>query len=324
MPMSLDEAERCRQQRSIEKRRTLLLPRRQQGSRPQHLLLTVLGDRWYARRECLPTRALVTLLGEFGISTRAAGRRSALVHRGLLEFNRARGTGGYQLTSYADGVLRDGLRRISQFGSSCKDWDGEWTLVTFSIPESQRHLRHMLRTRLRWPGFAPLYNGIWVSPWDRADEVVQLLSELNIFSVSIFHARLSASSPTARPLPGTLTRSLPPSTNLSKNSLRCLSKSAQVRSGQRRRCGRGHLSWMRGGVSRASIPICRSNCCRTTSRATVRMHCSQKSIARSARWPSLASSPSCAVRSRRSQIGQPSYAHDVATKNRVCRSARGA
>jgi phenylacetic acid degradation operon negative regulatory protein len=172
------------------------LPRRQQGSQPQHLLLTILGDFWYARRECLPTRALVTLLGEFGISHQ--GSRTAisrLVHRGLLEFNRARGTGGYQLTSYADEVIRDGLRRISQFGNSSKDWDGEWTLVTFSIPESQRHLRHMLRTRLRWLGFAPLYNGIWVSPWDRADEVVQLLSGLNIFSVSIFHAKLSASSP---------------------------------------------------------------------------------------------------------------------------------
>jgi phenylacetic acid degradation operon negative regulatory protein len=172
------------------------LPRRQQGSQPQHLLLTILGDFWYARRECLPTRALVSLLGEFGVSHQ--GSRTAisrLVHRGLLEFNRTRGTGGYQLTSYADWVLRDGLRRISQFGSSSKDWDGEWTLVTFSIPESQRHLRHMLRTRLRWLGFAPLYNGSWVSPWDRAGEVAQLLSELDIFSVSIFHARLSTSSP---------------------------------------------------------------------------------------------------------------------------------
>jgi phenylacetic acid degradation operon negative regulatory protein len=172
------------------------LPRRQQGSQPQHLLLTILGDFWYARRECLPTRALVSLLGEFGVSHQ--GSRTAisrLVHRGLLEFNRTRGTGGYQLTSYADWVLRDGLRRISQFGSSSKDWDGEWTLVTFSIPESQRHLRHMLRTRLRWLGFAPLYNGSWVSPWDRAGEVAQLLSELDIFSVSIFHAKLSTSSP---------------------------------------------------------------------------------------------------------------------------------
>jgi len=172
------------------------LPRRQQGSQPQHLLLTILGDFWYSRRECLPTRALVTLLGEFGISHQ--GSRTAisrLVRRGLLECNRTRGRGGYQLTSYADWVLRDGLRRISQFGSSCKDWDGEWTLVTFSIPESQRQLRHMLRTRLRWLGFAPLYNGIWVSPWDRADEVARLLSDLNIFSVSIFHAKLSESSP---------------------------------------------------------------------------------------------------------------------------------
>ncbi len=172
------------------------LPRRQQGSQPQHLLLTILGDFWYARRECLPTRALVTLLGEFGISDQ--GSRAAisrLVQRGLLEFSRTRGRRGYQVTSYADSVLREGLRRISQFGSSDKDWDGEWTLVTFSIPESQRSLRHVLRTRLRWLGFAPLYNGMWVSPWDRANEVALLLSKLNILSVSIFRAKLSQSSP---------------------------------------------------------------------------------------------------------------------------------
>jgi phenylacetic acid degradation operon negative regulatory protein len=259
------------------------LPRRQQGSQPQHLLLTILGDFWYARRECLPTRALVTLLGEFGISHQ--GSRTAisrLVHRGLLEFNRARGTGGYQLTSYADEVIRDGLRRISQFGNSSKDWDGEWTLVTFSIPESQRHLRHMLRTRLRWLGFAPLYNGIWVSPWDRADEVVQLLSGLNIFSVSIFHAKLSVSSPDS-PVSAWDLDVLAGAFNEFIEEFAPL-----VRSGRRRRCGRGPSLWMRGGGSRASILICPSNCCRTTSRGTVRTQCSQRSTWRSARWPSLA------------------------------------
>lgn len=172
------------------------LPRMQQGSQPQHLLLTILGDFWYARRECLPTQALVSLLGEFGISQQ--GSRTAisrLVKRGLLEFNRTHGRGGYQLTRFAESVLRDGLHRINQFGNGSKNWDGKWTLVTFSIPESLRHVRHMLRTRLRWYGFAPLYNGIWVSPWNCTDEVALLLSELDILSVTIFRAKLWESSP---------------------------------------------------------------------------------------------------------------------------------
>ena len=37
-----------------------------------------------------------------------------------------------------------------------------WTLVTFSIPEEQRTLRHHLRSTLTWAGFAPLRDGLWL------------------------------------------------------------------------------------------------------------------------------------------------------------------
>src|SRR5690242_729440 len=62
------------------------LPRAQAGGRPQHLLVTMLGDYWFERREHLPSAALVDLLAEFDISE--AGARAALsrlARRGLLE-----------------------------------------------------------------------------------------------------------------------------------------------------------------------------------------------------------------------------------------------
>jgi phenylacetic acid degradation operon negative regulatory protein len=43
-------------------------------------------------------------------------------------------------------------------------WDGMWTMVAFTVPEDQRRLRPMLRGRLQSLGFAPLYDGLWVSP----------------------------------------------------------------------------------------------------------------------------------------------------------------
>jgi phenylacetic acid degradation operon negative regulatory protein len=39
-----------------------------------------------------------------------------------------------------------------------------WTLVTFSIPEEQRTLRHRLRSTLTWEGFASIRDGLWLAP----------------------------------------------------------------------------------------------------------------------------------------------------------------
>src|SRR5918999_1329137 len=44
------------------------------------------------------------------------------------------------------------------------------------------------RAALRWLGFAPLYDGVWVSPRDHATEVVQRLTELGITTATAFRA----------------------------------------------------------------------------------------------------------------------------------------
>ena len=43
-------------------------------------------------------------------------------------------------------------------------WDGRWLVVSVAIPESQRRLRHRLRTRLTWLGLGTPTSGLWVSP----------------------------------------------------------------------------------------------------------------------------------------------------------------
>jgi phenylacetic acid degradation operon negative regulatory protein len=60
--------------------------------------------------------------------------------------------------------------------------------VAFSIPEQNRAARDALRKQLRWLGFAPLYDGLWVAPRDHASAVVGQLSDLGISTATAFRA----------------------------------------------------------------------------------------------------------------------------------------
>jgi len=64
-----------------------------------------------------------------------------------------------------------------------------WSLVAFSVPEQNRAARDSLRKQLRWLGFAPLYDGLWVSPRDHAAEVLGQLAGLGISTATAFRAR---------------------------------------------------------------------------------------------------------------------------------------
>lgn len=172
------------------------LPRTRSGGSPQHLLLTLLGDYWYGQGAPLPSAALVALLGEFGIteiSARAA--LSRLSRRGLLELSRTGRHTSYALSAHAATVLAEGLRHITSFGAVEEPWSGRWTVAVFSVPEDQRDLRHTLRTRLGWLGFAPLFDGVWVSPHERVAEITAVLAELAIGTATVLRSEVVDGSP---------------------------------------------------------------------------------------------------------------------------------
>ncbi|MBV9231291.1 MAG: GntR family transcriptional regulator [Chloroflexi bacterium] len=159
--------------------------------RPPRLLLTLLGDYWWQREEQLPSAALVALLTEFGVSdTAARAALSRLVRRGLLVTSKHGRQTFYRLSERAANVFNDGARRIFSFGLHSRSWDGVWSLVAFSIPEENRQLRYVLRDRLRWLGFAPLYDGLWVSPRDSLSDAASQLAELSISTTTLFRAHI--------------------------------------------------------------------------------------------------------------------------------------
>lgn len=59
-------------------------------------------------------------------------------------------------------------------------WDGQWQLVTFEIPDSERSKRYQLRNALINLGFAALYKNTYISPWNYVDEVERLTANLEL------------------------------------------------------------------------------------------------------------------------------------------------
>jgi phenylacetic acid degradation operon negative regulatory protein len=120
---------------------------------------------------------LVALAGDLGIpAAQARTGITRLKQKGLLLAEREEGI-GYRLNPAALGMLERGDRRIFEM-REMTDAD-PWCLVSFSIPESARSVRHQLRRRLQWIGAGVVSPALWICPGHLAPEVEQILEELD-------------------------------------------------------------------------------------------------------------------------------------------------
>ncbi len=162
------------------------------------LLLTVVG--LYLRRVggWMSTAALVRLTREAGTSdplTRTAITR--LKQRGVLVSEARDGVPGYGLQPAAVELFQRGDRRI--FAPRNMAPSDPWCLVSFSIPEDHRNVRHQLRRRLVGIGCGLVASGLWISPDYLRDEVEDILVELGIRShATIFRAEDPSAAGTIR------------------------------------------------------------------------------------------------------------------------------
>ncbi|SKG71073.1 phenylacetic acid degradation operon negative regulatory protein [Mycobacteroides abscessus subsp. bolletii] len=143
-------------------------------------LLTILGEFVYPRGTPVWTATLVAALGELNIEEKAA--RQAIARSaadGVLESTKSGRRVCWHITPPGTRLLREGTRRIYGFLTDTAVWDGNWFVLSVAIPETQRQLRHKLRTRLTWLGMGSPSPGIWILPdASRADEVAAVVDEL--------------------------------------------------------------------------------------------------------------------------------------------------
>lgn len=166
------------------------LPRRQTGSSPQSLAVTLVADYTLRTRACLPTAAIVDLLGEFGIASGAARTTiSRLARRGVLEGSRNGRHSSYRLTEAAAADLSMGGVSIAAFAAHPDTWDRLWTVIVFTLPKENNTERSALRAQLRWRGYAPLYDGVWVSPHPLTAQAYEQLSAVTPGAMTSFRAQ---------------------------------------------------------------------------------------------------------------------------------------
>jgi phenylacetic acid degradation operon negative regulatory protein len=158
------------------------------SARPRYLIVTVYG--LYARSGSgwLSVAALIRLLAELGVDEPAVRSAiSRLKRRGILEARRLEGAAGYQLSAEAQAILAEGDARIFRQRRAVLA-DG-WLLAVFSVPETERHRRHVLRSELTRLGFGMVAPGVWIVPAHPQDTTADTLRRLGLDAYAdLFHA----------------------------------------------------------------------------------------------------------------------------------------
>ncbi|MEU6947307.1 PaaX family transcriptional regulator C-terminal domain-containing protein [Streptomyces sp. NPDC046316] len=152
---------------------------------PRSLIVSLYGA--YGRglapgEEPLPVAELIRLLAVLGVDAPSVRSSvSRLKRRGLLLPRRtADGAAGYTLSDDARQLLEDGDRRI--YARTRPALSDGWVLAVFTVPEAERHKRHLLRSRLARLGFGTAAPGVWIAPARLYEETRHTLERLELSS----------------------------------------------------------------------------------------------------------------------------------------------
>ena len=122
---------------------------------------------------------LVELLGALGVEP--GGARSAVSRvkaKGLLVPEAVGERAGYRLAPEAGSMLERGDGRIFTYRQQGDD--DPWCLVSYSLPEERRDVRHQLRRHLAWIGAGSVADGLWIAPGHLVDEAEEILAALDV------------------------------------------------------------------------------------------------------------------------------------------------
>jgi phenylacetic acid degradation operon negative regulatory protein len=157
-------------------------------AQPRHLIVTVYGLYSRAAGGWMSVASLVSLLADLGVDEPAVRSSiSRLKRREILHARRLDGAAGYELSHAAQAILREGDHRIFR-RERARLCDG-WLLAVFSVPEAERHQRHVLRSELTRLGFGTAAPGVWIAPAHLREAATDMLSRCGLSGYAdLFHA----------------------------------------------------------------------------------------------------------------------------------------
>jgi phenylacetic acid degradation operon negative regulatory protein len=133
--------------------------------------------------------SLIKLLSEFGHndqSVRAAISR--MNKQGWVSAEKIGNKSYYSLSPRGQKRIEEAAKRI--FKLKPEEWDGEWRILMYTIPEEIRNVRDELRKELVWSGFGSMSSSCWISANNLEKQVFDLIEKYDIADyVDFFIAR---------------------------------------------------------------------------------------------------------------------------------------
>ena len=135
---------------------------------PQAVLMTMLGRYCLPDNPAISTQGYIEVLARIGLAEQASRLTlSRMTERGLLERMRRGRLAFFRATEVGLTVVRNQEEHTFHEQGGNAGPAGAWTILSFTIPETQRKERHLLRRRLAWEGFGLLRDGVWIAPGDQ-------------------------------------------------------------------------------------------------------------------------------------------------------------
>lgn len=146
-----------------------------------HYILTLFGLYGRPAGKALPVSGIVRLLAELGSEPSSIRSSiSRLKKRGVLHSKRSKSGSSYALAEGLEQQMLAGdIRIFSPVPASIGD---PWLLVSFSVPESERKNRHIIRSGLTKMGFGTVSAGLYIGPARLQKEAAEYIQEYQLWN----------------------------------------------------------------------------------------------------------------------------------------------
>ncbi|HWE88581.1 MAG TPA: PaaX family transcriptional regulator C-terminal domain-containing protein [Pseudonocardiaceae bacterium] len=158
--------------------------------KPRSIVFDLFGDYVRYRGEAARLRTLNTLMGCFGVGESTVRVVVARLRKeGWFDAERQGRETVYALNSKSLRLLDEGRARI--FERVRAEWDRHWYMVIYSVPETDRGIRDLIRKELAWLGFGPLAASTYVSPHDRLRQVKENFADQPVIRLDMLSCQSS-------------------------------------------------------------------------------------------------------------------------------------
>ncbi|KZN95385.1 phenylacetic acid degradation operon negative regulatory protein PaaX [Aeribacillus pallidus] len=147
--------------------------------KPRSLMFTLFGEYIQHYSTEVWIGSLIQMMSHFGISESSIrGATLRMVQQGFFKVRKIGNRSYYSLTNKGKRTMMDGFARV--YSMRNYKWDGNWRILTYSVPEEKRELRNQIRKELSLMGFGLISHGTWASPNPVEDRVMEFIKDYHL------------------------------------------------------------------------------------------------------------------------------------------------